>query len=132
MADTPENRYSSRGHALLTLEVATAAGLTRVQMVDLAGSEKEPAGGLHASIGSGSNSSGGGNIGSSSGDGDDTNKTAALSARLREMAQVSSIITVHMSSAVTFYVYCLWCSCCDSACPLQVDCTSSCDTLIVR
>jgi Kinesin motor domain len=94
MADTPENRYSSRGHALLTLEVATAAGITRVQMVDLAGSEKEPAGGLHASIASGSSSSGGGgNIGSSSGDGDDTNKTAALSARLREMAQVSSIAT---------------------------------------
>jgi hypothetical protein len=88
MADTPENRYSSRGHALLTLEVATAAGITRVQMVDLAGSEKEPAGGLNASITSGS-SSGGGNIGSCSGDGDDTNKTAALSARLREMAQVS-------------------------------------------
>ncbi|CAM9662321.1 unnamed protein product, partial [Chrysoparadoxa australica] len=46
MADTSENLCSSRGHAILTLDVTEAGGkvLSRVQMVDLAGSEKEPMG----------------------------------------------------------------------------------------
>ncbi|CAM9711261.1 unnamed protein product, partial [Discosporangium mesarthrocarpum] len=74
-ADTPENQKSSRGHAILTLEVRTDAGVSRVQMIDLAGSERE----LHKT-------------GRRDGDGNPVGGPA-LSQQLRETAQIKKALS---------------------------------------